>query len=272
MAGKESIMSMSRSFKTSADPADGRLHLPREFGRFADVATVLQLQLHRWIREQLRKISHRYRKFIVCSLILVSASQFAVLLSTTRPHAVDNLATAGELAPRLAEAAPAGDASSAPALAERVHPVPVPAPAERLRYAAAGASSSIAVERSGTTGQASPFTISRALYASRLPLSPLRSSSSSIYPHPASGIAFHGRSCGVGGRCSLHEPPVCVASRRGRRPPPWGPWALLASGSSGGSGPAWRARRLAAEHGWRPLFYRRLVGAPVAGAVRRERG
>jgi len=68
----------------------------REFGRFADVATVLQH--HRRIREQLRKISHRYRKFIVCSLILVSASQFAALLSTTRPHAVVNLATAGELA------------------------------------------------------------------------------------------------------------------------------------------------------------------------------
>ncbi|XP_066327697.1 uncharacterized protein [Miscanthus floridulus] len=68
----------------------------REFGRFADVATVLQH--HRRIREQLRKISHRYRKFIVCSLVLVSASQFAALLATTRPHAVVNLATAGELA------------------------------------------------------------------------------------------------------------------------------------------------------------------------------
>ncbi|KAJ1253904.1 hypothetical protein BS78_K155900 [Paspalum vaginatum] len=68
----------------------------REFGRFADVATVLQH--HRRIRDQLRKISHRYRKFIVCSLVLVSASQFAALLATTRPHAVVNLATAGELA------------------------------------------------------------------------------------------------------------------------------------------------------------------------------
>ncbi|TVU29612.1 hypothetical protein EJB05_21187, partial [Eragrostis curvula] len=68
----------------------------REFGRFADVATVLLH--HRRIREQLRKISHRYRKFIICSLVLVSASQFAALLSTTRPHATVNLATAGELA------------------------------------------------------------------------------------------------------------------------------------------------------------------------------
>ncbi|CAL4887194.1 unnamed protein product [Urochloa decumbens] len=68
----------------------------REFGRFADVATVLRH--HRRIREQLRKISHRYRRFIVCSLVLVSASQFAALLATTRPHAVVDLATAGELA------------------------------------------------------------------------------------------------------------------------------------------------------------------------------
>ncbi|RCV06918.1 hypothetical protein SETIT_1G202300v2 [Setaria italica] len=68
----------------------------REFGRFADVGTVLQH--HRRIREQLRKISHRYRKFIVCSLVLVSATQFAALLAATRPHSVVNLATAGELA------------------------------------------------------------------------------------------------------------------------------------------------------------------------------
>jgi hypothetical protein len=33
------------------------------------------------------KISHRYRKFIILSLILVSASQFSVLLATTRLHA-----------------------------------------------------------------------------------------------------------------------------------------------------------------------------------------
>ncbi|GJN21370.1 hypothetical protein PR202_gb08839 [Eleusine coracana subsp. coracana] len=68
----------------------------REFGRFADVAAVLVH--HRRIREQLRKISHRYRKFIVCSLVLVSATQFAALLATTRPHATVDLATAGELA------------------------------------------------------------------------------------------------------------------------------------------------------------------------------
>lgn len=68
----------------------------REFGRFADVAVVLEH--HRRIREQLRRISHRYRRFIIFCLVLVTASQFSALLATTRPHAQINLATAGELA------------------------------------------------------------------------------------------------------------------------------------------------------------------------------
>lgn len=68
----------------------------REFGRFAEVAVVLEH--HRRIREQLRRISHRYRRFIILCLVLVTASQFAALLATTRPHATINLATAGELA------------------------------------------------------------------------------------------------------------------------------------------------------------------------------
>ncbi|KAL6899263.1 hypothetical protein ACP4OV_005921 [Aristida adscensionis] len=68
----------------------------REFGRFADVAAVLEH--HRRIKEQLRRISHRYRRFIICSLVLVSASQFAALLATTRPHATVELLTSGELA------------------------------------------------------------------------------------------------------------------------------------------------------------------------------
>lgn len=67
-----------------------------EFGRCADVAAVLEH--HRRIRGQLRRISHRYRRFILCCLVLVTASQFAALLATTRPHAQINLATAGELA------------------------------------------------------------------------------------------------------------------------------------------------------------------------------
>ncbi|EAY86337.1 hypothetical protein OsI_07714 [Oryza sativa Indica Group] len=68
----------------------------REFCRFADVAAVLES--HRRIRKQLHRISHRYRRFILCCLVLVTASQFAALLATTRPHAQINLATAGELA------------------------------------------------------------------------------------------------------------------------------------------------------------------------------
>jgi hypothetical protein len=68
----------------------------REFGRFADVAVVLDQ--HRRIRDQLRRISHRYRRFIILCLVLVTATQFSALLATTRPHASINLATAGELA------------------------------------------------------------------------------------------------------------------------------------------------------------------------------
>uniref|UniRef100_A0ACD5ZBJ2 Uncharacterized protein n=1 Tax=Avena sativa TaxID=4498 RepID=A0ACD5ZBJ2_AVESA len=68
----------------------------REFGRFADVAVVLEH--HRRIRDQLRRISHRYRQFIIFCLVLVTASQFCALLATTRPHARINLATTGELA------------------------------------------------------------------------------------------------------------------------------------------------------------------------------
>ncbi|XP_006653458.2 uncharacterized protein LOC102711255 [Oryza brachyantha] len=68
----------------------------RDFGQCADVAAVLRQ--HRRIREQLRRISHRYRKFIVSCLLLVTASQFSALLAATRPHAQVNIATSGELA------------------------------------------------------------------------------------------------------------------------------------------------------------------------------
>ncbi|KAG8071116.1 hypothetical protein GUJ93_ZPchr0006g41617 [Zizania palustris] len=67
-----------------------------EFSTFADVATVLKH--HCRIKIHLRIISHRYRRFILWCLLLVTASQFAALLATTRPHAQINLATAGELA------------------------------------------------------------------------------------------------------------------------------------------------------------------------------
>nr|CAD1825104.1 unnamed protein product [Ananas comosus var. bracteatus] len=53
---------------------------------------------HIRIRRQLSVISHRYRGFIVSALLLVTVSQFATLLLTTRPHAQVNIYTAGELA------------------------------------------------------------------------------------------------------------------------------------------------------------------------------
>ncbi|WVZ85831.1 hypothetical protein U9M48_032699 [Paspalum notatum var. saurae] len=68
----------------------------RDIGQCADVAAVLRQ--HRRIRAQLRRISHRYRRFILYCLILVTASQFTALLAATRPHAQVNIATAGELA------------------------------------------------------------------------------------------------------------------------------------------------------------------------------
>ncbi|CAN6228322.1 unnamed protein product [Urochloa humidicola] len=68
----------------------------RDVGQCADVAAVLRQ--HRRIRVQLRQISHRYRRFILYGLILVTVSQFTALLAATRPHAQVNLATAGELA------------------------------------------------------------------------------------------------------------------------------------------------------------------------------
>jgi hypothetical protein len=70
----------------------------RDFGQCADVAEVLRQ--HRRIRDQLRRISHRYRRFILYCLLLVTASQFSALLAATRPHAKVNIATAGELAVR----------------------------------------------------------------------------------------------------------------------------------------------------------------------------
>ncbi|KAF0905038.1 hypothetical protein E2562_000848 [Oryza meyeriana var. granulata] len=67
----------------------------QDFGQCADVAAVLRQ--HRHIREQLRRISHRYCKFIFSCLLLVTASHFSVLLAATRPHIQVNIATSGEL-------------------------------------------------------------------------------------------------------------------------------------------------------------------------------
>ncbi|XP_034605183.1 uncharacterized protein [Setaria viridis] len=68
----------------------------RDVGQCADVAAVLRQ--HRRIRAQLRRISHRYRTFILYGLIIVTISQFTALLAATRPRAQVNLATASELA------------------------------------------------------------------------------------------------------------------------------------------------------------------------------
>ncbi|XP_072973079.1 uncharacterized protein [Typha angustifolia] len=65
------------------------------FNDETDVAAVLKEHLR--IRRQLSIISHRYRAFIISCLVLVTISQFATLLLTTRPHAQVNFFTAGEL-------------------------------------------------------------------------------------------------------------------------------------------------------------------------------
>ncbi|KAF9589488.1 hypothetical protein IFM89_024759 [Coptis chinensis] len=62
----------------------------------SDVGTVLKEHLR--IRRHLRIISHRYRAFILSALIIITASQLASLLDTTRSHAEITIYTAGELA------------------------------------------------------------------------------------------------------------------------------------------------------------------------------
>ncbi|CAA6670541.1 unnamed protein product [Spirodela intermedia] len=62
----------------------------------SDVASILAEHLR--IRRQLRVISHRFRSFIVTCLIVITLSQLASLLLTTRSKAEVNLYNAGELA------------------------------------------------------------------------------------------------------------------------------------------------------------------------------
>ncbi|KDP39188.1 hypothetical protein JCGZ_00945 [Jatropha curcas] len=62
----------------------------------SDVESVLSEHLR--IRRHLRIISHRYRFFVLWALILVTGSQFASLLTTTKSGAVVDLYRAGELA------------------------------------------------------------------------------------------------------------------------------------------------------------------------------
>ncbi|KAK1426577.1 hypothetical protein QVD17_15253 [Tagetes erecta] len=74
--------------------------------RFQDFAKVFEKQTdvgsilkeHLAIRRTLRIISHRFRAFILSTLILVTASQFASLLVTTKTGSLVNISTAGELA------------------------------------------------------------------------------------------------------------------------------------------------------------------------------
>ncbi|KAK4398906.1 hypothetical protein Sango_1366100 [Sesamum angolense] len=66
------------------------------FERESDVASILIEHLR--IRRNLRVISHRFRVFILSTLILVTISQFVSLLVTTEPRSKINISTAGELA------------------------------------------------------------------------------------------------------------------------------------------------------------------------------
>ncbi|KAK3423916.1 hypothetical protein EUGRSUZ_F00658 [Eucalyptus grandis] len=69
---------------------------PQLFQVDTDVASVLSE--HHKIRRHLRIISHRYRAFILWALVLVTGSQFASLLVTTKSTADVNIYRAGELA------------------------------------------------------------------------------------------------------------------------------------------------------------------------------
>ncbi|XP_076893731.1 uncharacterized protein LOC143545801 [Bidens hawaiensis] len=66
------------------------------FERQADVGSILKEHLA--IRRTLRVISRRFRVFILSTLVLVTASQFASLLVTTKSGSLVNVSTAGELA------------------------------------------------------------------------------------------------------------------------------------------------------------------------------
>ncbi|KAL2524053.1 Protein of unknown function (DUF3537) [Abeliophyllum distichum] len=66
------------------------------FTRESDIANILLEHLR--IRRNLQVISHRFRVFILSTLILVTASQFVSLLITTEPSSPVDIFTAGELA------------------------------------------------------------------------------------------------------------------------------------------------------------------------------
>ncbi|XP_047950239.1 uncharacterized protein LOC125195969 isoform X3 [Salvia hispanica] len=66
------------------------------FKRESDVASILTRHLR--IRRNLRVISHRFRRFILLTLITVTMSQFISLLVTLEPSSRVDICTAGELA------------------------------------------------------------------------------------------------------------------------------------------------------------------------------
>ncbi|CAO2823617.1 unnamed protein product [Amaranthus hypochondriacus] len=74
--------------------------------RLDDFAQVFQLETdvtmvlveHLRVRKTLRIISHRFRTFLLFTLLLVTASQFASLLVTTRSNSAVDIYTTGELA------------------------------------------------------------------------------------------------------------------------------------------------------------------------------
>lgn len=66
------------------------------FEKESDVASILIEHLR--IRRNFRVISHRFRFFILSTLILVTISQFLSLLVITEPSSNTNFSTAGELA------------------------------------------------------------------------------------------------------------------------------------------------------------------------------
>ncbi|KAG9159979.1 hypothetical protein Leryth_005720 [Lithospermum erythrorhizon] len=72
----------------------------QDFGKIfqsqSDVESVLIEHLR--IRRHLRIISHRYRVFILWALVIITASQFASLLMTTRPSGDLSIYKTGELA------------------------------------------------------------------------------------------------------------------------------------------------------------------------------
>ncbi|XWS19347.1 hypothetical protein CRYUN_Cryun31cG0007600 [Craigia yunnanensis] len=66
------------------------------FQKETEVGSILAEHLR--VRRNLRIISHRFRLFILLSLVLVTASQFIALLVTTRTSTTVNIYEAGELA------------------------------------------------------------------------------------------------------------------------------------------------------------------------------